>query len=77
MNAFKIYHGISGPQISYWLAFGWSVIGAFSLWLVGRCSEVGWSVGRWSVVGGQLVSGFKKTHASLWVSLSANNFDVL
>ena len=35
----------SGPQISYWLMVGWSVISAFGWWFVSR----------WSVVGGRLV----------------------
>ena len=31
-------------------------------WLVGgRWPVFGWSVGRWSVVGGRLVGGFKET----------------
>ena len=32
------------------------MVGVFGLWLV-----VSWSVGRWSVVGGRLVGGFKET----------------
>ena len=31
-------------------------------WLIGgRCSVVGWSIGKWLVVGGWLVDGFKRT----------------
>ena len=44
-KSFKICYGMAGPQISYW-----SVIGL-----------VGWSVGTWSVVEGQLFGGFKET----------------
>ena len=54
----KFFYGISGPQISYGTVVSWSMVCAF-----GRWSAIGWSVGRWLVVGGRLVGRFKKTRA--------------
>ena len=51
----------SGPQISYWSVVCWSVVGAFCRWSGGRWLVVSLLVGRWSVVGGWLVGGFKET----------------
>ena len=39
------------PQINNWSVVGWWVVGSW--------------VGRWSVVGGRLVGGFKETHANV------------
>ena len=40
-NSSKIYYGISGRHISYWPMVGWSVVGAFAWWSIGRWPEVG------------------------------------
>ena len=45
----------------------WSVVRAFGQWLVGR----------WSVVGGRLVGGFKKTPLQMAQQLKAKNINVV
>ena len=46
-NLFKIHYGYFGHQVTYCSVVGWSVVGTFGRWWVGRWSVSQLVDGRW------------------------------